>query len=125
MSDYGEQIRSDLEKMINILRKEIGWLFGGGQEAKMKELVLYDYDNNKTKTGVDLNNLDDVLRIDIHVISGDEMANITYKNGKVITFDGTTEPRLMNFDDGEYCIYQAGVKNDIDEWIDRKNSYDW
>lgn len=32
MSEYGEQIRRDLEKMINILRKEIGWLFGGGQE---------------------------------------------------------------------------------------------
>lgn len=123
MSDYGEQIRSDLEKMINILRKEIGGLFR--REEKMKELVLYDYNNNKTKTGVDLNNLDDVLRIDIHVISGDEMANITYKNGKVITFGGTTEPLLMNFDDGEYCIYQAGVKNDIDEWIERKNSYDW
>lgn len=125
MSDYGEQIRSDLEKMINILRKEIGRLFGGGQEAKMKELVLLDFDNNETKTGVDLNNLDDVLRIDIRVISGDEIARITYKNGTAITFDGTTEPRLMNFDDGEYCIYQAGVKNDIDEWLERKNSYDW
>ena len=91
----------------------------------MKELVLLDFDNNKTKTGVDLNNLDDVLRIDIRVISGDEMAHITYKNGKAIAFDGTTEPRVMDFDDGEYCIYQAGVKNDIDEWLKRENSYDW
>lgn len=32
MSEYGEQIRSDLEKMIKILRKDIGWLFGEEQE---------------------------------------------------------------------------------------------
>ena len=91
----------------------------------MKELILYDFDYNKTKTGVDLNNLDDVLRIDIHVISGDEIAYITYKSGEVKIFDGTNEPRLMDFDDGRYCIYQVGVKNDIDEWLERKNSYDW
>ena len=91
----------------------------------MKELILLDFDDNKTKTGVDLNNLDDILRIDIRVTSGDEMARITYKNGEVKTFDGTTEPRMMDFDDGEYCIYQAGVKNDIDEWLERENSYDW
>ena len=91
----------------------------------MKELILLDFDDNKTKTGVDLNNLDDILRIDIRVTSGDEMARITYKNGEVKTFDGTIDPRVMDFDDGEYCIYQAGVKNDIDEWLKRKNSYDW
>jgi hypothetical protein len=91
----------------------------------MKELILLDFDDNKTKTGVDLNNLDDILRIDIRVTSGDEMARITYKNGEVKTFDGTTDPRVMDFDDGEYCIYQAGVKNDIDEWLKRENSYDW
>lgn len=95
------------------------------REVTMKELILFDFDNNKTKTGIDLNNLDDVLRIDICVISGDEIARITYKNGDIKVFDGTTEPRHMDFDDGEYCIYQAGVKNDIDEWLKRKNSYDW
>ena len=91
----------------------------------MKELILLDFDNNETKTGVDLNNLDDVLRIDIRVISGDEMAYITYKNGEVKTFDGTTEPRLQDFDDGEYCIYQIGVKNRIDKWLKRKYSAEW
>lgn len=91
----------------------------------MKELVLFDFDGNKTKTGVDLDNLDDVLRIDIRVISGDEMARIVYKNGEIKDYDGTTEWRHIDFDDGEYCIYQAGVKNDIDEWLKRKDSYDW
>ena len=71
--------------------------------GKLKELILFDFDNNETKTGVDLNNLDDVLRIDIRVISGDEIARITYKNGEVKTFYGTTEPRYADFDDGEYC----------------------
>lgn len=91
----------------------------------MKELILFDFDDNKTKTGVDLDDLSEILRIDIRVISGDEMARITYKNGDIKVFDGTTEYRYMDFDDGEYCIYQAGVKNDIDEWLKRKNSYDY
>lgn len=92
---------------------------------KIKELILLDFDNNETKTGVDLNNLDDVLRIDIRVISGDEIARITYKNGEVKTFDGTTEPRYADFNDGEYCIYQIGVKNRIDKWLKRKSSEEW
>ena len=29
MSNYGEQIRRDLEKCIEILRRDIGWLFRG------------------------------------------------------------------------------------------------
>lgn len=91
----------------------------------MKELILFDYADNKTKTGVDLDDLSEILRIDIRVITGDEVARITYKNGDIKIFDGTTAFRDMDFDDGEYCIYQAGVKNDIDEWIDRKDSYDW
>lgn len=91
----------------------------------MKELILFDFDNKETKTDVDLDDLSEILRIDIQVISGDEIARITYKNGMVEMHDGTTEPRIMDFDDGEYCIYQAGVKNDIDEWLKRKDSYEW
>ena len=48
----------------------------------MKELILFDFDDNKTKTGVDLDDLSEILRIDIQVISGDEIARITYKNGQ-------------------------------------------
>ena len=91
----------------------------------MKELILFDFDGNKTKTGVDLDDLSEILRIDIRVISGDEMARITYKNGEVNTFDGTTEPRMMDFDDGEYCIYQIGGINRIDKWQKRKDSTEW
>ena len=91
----------------------------------MKELILLDFDNNKTKTGIDLDDLGEVLRIDIRVISGDEMARITYKNGEVKTSDGTTEPRLMDFNDGDYCIYQADGINRIDEWLKRKDSTEW
>lgn len=91
----------------------------------MKELILLDFDENETKTGIDLDDLSEVLRIDIRVISGDEMARITYKSGEVKTFDGTTEPRLMDFDDGDYCIYQAGGINRIGKWLKRKDSTEW
>ena len=91
----------------------------------MKELILFDFNNKMTKTGIDLNNLDDVLRIDIQVLSGDEIARITYKNGDIKVFDGTTEPRHIDFNDGEYCIYKIGGINIIGEWLKRKDSYEW
>ena len=91
----------------------------------MKELMLFDFAGNKTKMGVDLADLSEILRIDIRVITGDEIAHIVYKNGGVRIFDGATVLRTEDLDDYEYCIYQAGVKNDIDEWLKRKNSYDW
>lgn len=89
-----------------------------------KELILLDYDCNECHTGVDLENLDDILRIDIEVISGDEIARILYKNGDIKKFD-SSRCRIIDYDDGEYCIYQAGVKNDIDNWIKREDSYDY
>ena len=90
----------------------------------MSELILLDYECNEFHTGVDLENLDDILRIDIEVLSGDEIARIIYKNGDMKEFDSNKE-RTMDFEDNEYCIYQAGVKNEIDDWLKRGNSYDY
>ena len=90
----------------------------------MSELILLDYECNEFHTGVDLENLDDILRIDIEVLSGDEIARIIYKNGDMKEFDSNKE-RTMDFEDNEYCIYQEGVKNEIDDWLKRGNSYDY
>ena len=39
MSDYSEQIRNDLEKMIKILQKYIGGLFRGEQKHERNNIV--------------------------------------------------------------------------------------
>lgn len=89
-----------------------------------KELILLDYDCNECHTGIDLAHLDDILRIDIEVLSGDEIARVLYKNGDMEEFD-SSEDRIIDYADNEYCIYQAGVKNEIDDWLKRGNSYDY
>ena len=90
----------------------------------MNELILLDYDSNEFHTGVDLENLDNILRIDIEVISGDEIAQVIYTNGDMKRFD-SNNCRIMDFADDEYCIYQAGVKNEIDDWLKRVDSYSY
>ena len=90
----------------------------------MSELILLDYDGNEFQTGIDLDDLDDILRIDIEVLSGDEIARIIYKNGDMIQFD-SGKHRMIDYTDNEYCIYQAGVKNEIDDWLKRVNSYSY
>ncbi len=90
----------------------------------MKRLILLDYDCKEFNTGIDLDDLDDILRIDIEVVSGDEIARIIYKNGDMKEFDSNNE-RMMDFEDNEYCIYQAGVKNEIDDWLKRGNPYSY
>ena len=51
MSDYSEQIRSDLEKLIKILRKDIGGLFSYSEGSKSmsdyKEIIVKEYHNEK------------------------------------------------------------------------------
>ena len=88
------------------------------------EMILLDYDCKEFPTGIDLDDLDDILRIDIEVLSGDEIARIIYKNGDMKQFDSGKD-RMVDYPDNEYCIYQAGVKNEIDDWLKRVNSYDY
>lgn len=90
----------------------------------MSELILFDYECNECHTGIDLDDIDDILRIDIEVLSGDEIARVLYKDGDMKEFD-SSEDREIDFEDNEYCIYQAGVKNEIDDWLKRANSYDY
>lgn len=91
---------------------------------RMKNLILLNCFDDKVKTPIDLDRLDGILRIDIQVISGDEIATIIYKNGSKEVRDSGCF-RTIDFDDGEYCIYQADLTNDIDKWLKRKDSYDY
>lgn len=87
-----------------------------------KYLEIMDYANEKTKTNIDINKLEDILRIDIEVITGDEICTVIYKNGEKDKFD-SSKNRMANYFDCEYCLY-SNEENHIDEFLKRKNSYD-
>lgn len=67
-------------------------------------------------------NLQDVLRIDVVVETGDETMTIIYKDGDIEKHSAYTATRC--YYDGEYCIYfpNKGV-NEIDAFMERKDTY--
>lgn len=69
----------------------------------------------------------DIKRIQIEVISGDEVATVFYKDGKdpsILVFD-SSKTREMDFYDGEYTLYEekAGIDR-FEEFNTRITSYD-
>ena len=86
----------------------------------MANLFLMDYKNNKWDTGI---SEDEVKRIDIQVISGDEVADVYFRNAvhKIDVSELNKIPRLYDFYDMGYSI----DGNQISEWNRRKDTYDW
>lgn len=75
---------------------------------------------------VDIGKLDDVLRISVLVLSGDEILKVLKRDGSQIEEDSDRHERSVNFYDGEYTIYDPSLGvNKIEEWNKRKNSNEW
>lgn len=89
----------------------------------MTPLKLFDWNNNYSETTIDIDNLSSVESITIRVITGDEIAYINYKDGSSKKFDSSKD-RLIDYDDGSYTLYVDGQVNLIDEFLNRKDSYD-
>ena len=88
-----------------------------------KYLEIMDYKNNKVKTEIDLDKLDKIQKIEIKVITGDEICKVKYKNGKEEIFDSSNS-RMNSFYDYEYTLYDALTgKNLINKFLERKDSY--
>ncbi len=93
-------------------------------ENEKDYLEIMDYANNKIKTTIDLNRLDEIQSIIITIISGDEICEVQYKNGKREEFDSSND-RLQDFFDGSYVLYDVlDNTNFIEEFKKRKDSYD-
>ena len=88
----------------------------------MKTLVIMDWDNKTTDTGVNLDNLDDILRIDIDVVTGDEIATVTYKDGRKEKYD-SSNCRMRDFYDFGYCLY-GPEENNLERFNKRSSSYE-
>lgn len=85
------------------------------------KLKLMDY-MDRTKE-FDIGNFNCILRIDIRIVSGDEIAVVTYMNGDKTEFD-SCDTRTENFYDGEYCLYNRYEGNRFEEFSKRETSYD-
>lgn len=90
-----------------------------------KNIKLYDYRGEATEFVI--YDFELVHAIDITVLSGDEVAAVTYNDGHIVTFDGATSMRLENYYDGRYTIYFNGMIDIVedDKFINRKDSYDF
>ena len=88
-------------------------------------IELMDY--RGTKTTFEIGELDDIGSITISVISGDEIAEVIYKNYQTANFDSSHD-RIMDFHDECYELYnsETGVNYlDDPKWKNRKSSYDF
>lgn len=79
----------------------------------MVKFDIYDYDNGVTTCTIPNYEIDDIKRIDVTVLSGDETVDVVFKDGSIFDFDAS-ETRAMNFYDGSYTIDE---KEDIEKWL--------
>lgn len=84
----------------------------------MIKFDIYDFDNQVTTITIPNSEVDDIKRIDITVLSGDETVDIVLKDGSIFDFDASdfdaSDCRTMSFYDGFYTV--EGKEN-IEKWL--------
>lgn len=90
----------------------------------MKKIItIMDYNNNKRK--ITIKNFEDVVKMEIEVVSGDEILNVLYKDYSTENYD-SSDCRMMDFADDFYTIYDITKNiNYINSWNKRTSSYDF
>lgn len=80
----------------------------GGTIRRNTKLVIYDWQKTAVITDIDLEHLENIKKIQIDCITGDEIAVVTYQDGKEEVID-SAEPgtRTTAFYDGSAVIYDA------------------
>ena len=89
------------------------------------KLKLLDY--NAQSFEYDIGELSDIIRIDLEIISGDEVVTISYKDGTTKILD-TSPDRFIDYDDGYYVVYDEATDINLLEnkkWLNRKTSYEY
>lgn len=85
------------------------------------KIKILDY-KNKAKE-VDVGELKDIRKMTVKVITGDEILNVTYKDGTDKIFD-SSDDRMRSFYDGNYELYNNDIEPEINElenpeWLNR------
>lgn len=87
-------------------------------------IELMDYQSKKVT--FDIGNIEDIVKIVIEVLTGDEVATVLYRNYNIKKFDSSYE-RMTDYHDYEYIVYDAinGVNLLNDEiFLNREDTYD-
>lgn len=92
----------------------------------MRKFIIRDYEGNPVETDVDLDNLDNILVMNIHILSGDEILTVVTKDGDIETWDSCQGARIYGFEDGDYVIFNSvkGVNYLTEHYLKLDNSYD-
>ena len=86
-------------------------------------IQVMDYKSSKYRYVLDLEN---VSRIEIKVVTGDEIVNAMLNDGSGQTFDPMKERRMIDYFDYAYVVYDKvlGINNlDADWFKNRSTSY--
>ena len=86
----------------------------------MDTVKCMNYKDETFDTGV---KFDDVDRLFISVITGDEIITVLFKDGSEMEFDSAImgdNSRLFDYFDEQYIV----SKTELDAWSKRKNTYD-
>lgn len=87
-------------------------------------IELMDYQSKKVT--FDIGNIEDIVKIVIEVLTGDEVATVLYRNYNIKKFDSSYE-RMTDYYDYEYIVYDAinGINLLNDEiFLNREDTYD-
>ena len=88
------------------------------------KIKILDYESRPKE--VDVGELKDIRKMKVNVVSGDEILNVTYKDGSEKIFDSSDDDRIIGFFDGDYELYNTETEPEINElenpeWISRTN----
>lgn len=93
----------------------------------MKIIEIMDYNDNKAP--VKIENFENVVRLTIEVVSGDEILHVLYKDYTQEEYDSCymlKNFRMQDYYDDEYIIYDITKNIDyIDSWSKRETSYNY
>lgn len=64
-----------------------------------KKVFIRDYTDHKTEVAI--KDFEKVLRLDVEIITGDEVLTVTYKDGAKISFD-SCDRRISDYYDANY-----------------------
>jgi hypothetical protein len=85
---------------------------------------ILDYKDRIRK--VDVGELDEIKKMFVNVVTGDEILTVEYNNGSSVDFD-SSDDRRRDFYDGNYTIYDKETGTNILEdqgWLTRDH-YDY
>lgn len=78
------------------------------------KVSIYDYANREVEVNLPVDKIEDIKRIDVTILTGDEIVEFIFKNGNTLKVDSSSA-RIWDFYDGSYEVEKP---KKIKEWIE-------